>query len=152
MNEIVPGLYVGDAHDARSLPSYIKRVVNCAAELGNIAKLDTASYHHIPLIDDDTFEDTLYFYQSIPGFLRFVDQLPIADHPVFVHCAMGVSRSCSMAVAYILHQRVQRGDDIQSEGKMALDAAYELVMGKRPQAFCGGEWKIYQNALYDYFM
>jgi predicted protein tyrosine phosphatase len=144
-SEIIPNLFVGDYLDAIECKSgdlCIKRVVNCTEELPNVTGMEGEDlYMQIPVNDQDTFEDTLVFYVHIQPFLTFMDKHPLDTHPVLIHCQMGVSRSCSMAVAYLVHTSVCKD----------VDAAYKFVMEKRPQAFMNGIWIVYKNALNDFF-
>lgn len=80
-------------------------------------------------------------HDAIRRFLEFMDEHPLETHPVLVHCQAGISRSCSMIAAYLLHKKLCT----------TVDEAVEFIMVKRSNAFCDGSWVVYRNALNDYF-
>lgn len=97
MDEIVPGVFVGDAISARhqNHKNVIKRVVN-AGQLKNIANVPADDYLCINIEDSGTYED----------LLAFMDAVEPQKKPVLIHCQLGVSRSCSLAVVYLLAKRI----------------------------------------------
>lgn len=89
-SEAAPGLWIGrrlNAAEARLLPPGCD-VIDLCAELPETAVLRLAGYRHFPLLD---------LQAPRPGQLRQVlaalDQSHRAGRPVYVHCAMGYSRS-----------------------------------------------------------
>lgn len=118
-------------------------MVNCAEELCKIAQVTDENYHYIPLLDNDTVEDCILFYQRIKPFLNFMDTVPLEDSPVLIHCYMGVSRSCSMVLAYLLHIGMFT----------KVEDAMQFIISKRSSAFRGDReiLAIYKTALEEYF-
>lgn len=145
IQEIIPNLYVGDEFSVRNMSSTqqntIKRIVNTACEIGNIANYPADFYHHIKLKDDCTFEDLMTFNDSIKPFLAFMEKKSLEDSPVLIHCQMGVSRSCSMLAVYLLHKRVCK----------TFDEAVDYIVAKRPQAFDGGNNRVYALPIIEHF-
>lgn len=92
MDEIVPGVFVGDAISARSADSKIKRVVN-AGQLKNL-----------------------------------------------IHCQLGVSRSCSLMVVYLLVKNICS----------TVDEAIAYVQKKRSVAFINRR-HLYRDVIEDWF-
>lgn len=142
---IIPNLYVGDIFSVKNMTfetkQKIKRIVNTAYELNNIAKYPTNSYMHIKLKDVDTFDDIMLFNDSIKPFLKFIEEEQLDQSPVLIHCHMGISRSCSMIAVYLIHK------DICKNFKEAMD----FIIEKRPHAFNGGNWTIYSQAIDEHF-
>ena len=75
-------------------------------------------YHKINLIDHHSQSLT----KHLDGCLKFIDDALAAEGSVLVHCALGVSRSASIVIAYVsktLH--------------LTFDEAISLVREKRPE-------------------
>lgn len=96
--EQAPGLWIGrrlSQAEAGQLPAGC-HVIDLCAELPEVAALRRPSYRHYPLLD---------LQAPRPGQLRQVlaaiGQLQEAGHPVYVHCAMGYSRSRLVARLYL---------------------------------------------------
>jgi atypical dual specificity phosphatase len=140
--EIIPGLWVGDQDAARRPPREVCRIINCAEEFSNIAPLwatKPQSYMKIGLTDVGDFEDLIVFSQSIRKMIEFVNSSPLEDKPVLYHCAQGISRSASMAAAYLC-----------SSG-MTPQKAVDLLRAKRPCVFDFGTCELYRPALDEHF-
>ena len=100
MDHIYKNLYLGDNHAAENenlLKMYdIKTVINCAAELRNNYK-DLISFD-LNLYDMpeeriiSTFERT---YEFVKKHL---------NNNIFVHCYMGISRSSSFVIFYLMKE------------------------------------------------
>ncbi|KAI1086995.1 dual specificity protein phosphatase 12 [Rostrohypoxylon terebratum] len=101
-------------------------------------------YKHLSIdVDDDVDEDLLVHF---PSAVRFIDSglyppspSDIDDKPptgVYVHCAMGISRSVSCVIAFILHKYPHRFGAAQrrQNSKDAVKSALELVRQARPGA------------------
>lgn len=109
MDEIIPGLYVGNQESARN---FLGEII-CVLEPPYCRADELA--HHVPLLFRGKIPRTKLDLVAgkINGFLR--------KDRVLVHCAQGVERS-PLAVVWFLHSR--RG--------MQLDDAYAYVMAKHP--------------------
>ena len=137
MHEIIPNLYVGDYFSVKFMTEgsreKIRRIVNTAEEIQNVANFPADCYLHLPLKDDCSFEDTMRFNDYMRPFIQFMGQKELSESPVLIHCQMGVSRSCSMAAVYILHKGYVK----------TFDEAVKFIVRKRPQAFSGGINRVY---------
>ncbi|EPS42189.1 hypothetical protein H072_3863 [Dactylellina haptotyla CBS 200.50] len=114
MNEIAPGLYLGDIFAARNA-SYLREngvtsILSIAR--GSLALLngtfadETSSgqpFRHLQIELDDLPQERLLEYleegvQFIDGTLGDQDK----GGKILVHCMQGISRSCSFVVAYLI--------------------------------------------------
>lgn len=96
--QMAPGLWVGrrlTTAQARLLPADCT-VLDLGNELSETPLLRTGRYHHVPLLD-----------LALPGnadverVLALVHDALQCGHPIYVHCAMGYSRSRRLAHAYL---------------------------------------------------
>lgn len=95
---VAPGLWVGRRlcnTQVHHLPSKCT-VVDLANEISETPLLRTAHYHHVPMLDllPPTPED-------VQRVLAIVHDALKCGHSVYLHCAMGYSRSRHMACAYL---------------------------------------------------
>merc|ERR1711974_45107 len=95
----------------------IDTILNLAAELST--DLDTSKYHYLKMGVDDTSLDDLrrYFERT----LAFIEKAKKRDGKILVHCAMGISRSSCIAIAYLMRTL-----------KLKYDDAKQIVLEKRP--------------------
>ena len=147
-SEIIPGLFVGSIASVKhGLPPGVKRVVNCAQEIGNIANVPAGSYLHLDLLDDDTDTDNLKFCRYISVVIKFIDSIPLQQSPVLLHCYEGISRSASMCLAYLMWHHHPQCNTIYN--------GVNFIVSKRQIAFyqCGADNTpmTYWRALYDTF-
>lgn len=75
-------------------------------------------FHHIPIDDSVATDISEYFEQSI----NFIKVNIAQKKNIFVHCQMGISRSASIVIAYLIR-----------EHKMTYRAAYDYVKERRGQ-------------------
>jgi protein-tyrosine phosphatase len=95
---VAPGLWVGrrlSNAQARLLPANCT-VVDLANELSETPALRSARYHHVPLLDLVPPSNA-----DVQHVLALVHDALQCGHPVYLHCAMGYSRSRHMAHAYL---------------------------------------------------
>lgn len=109
INEVWPNLFLGDAYAARDKSRLIQlgitHVVNVAA--GKF-QVDTGAkfYRGTPLeyygieADDNPFFDLSVYFLPVARYIR--DALNIPRSRVLVHCAMGVSRSATIVLAFLM--------------------------------------------------
>lgn len=109
INEVWPNLFLGDAYAARDKGRLIQlgitHVVNVAA--GKF-QVDTGAkfYRGTPLeyygieADDNPFFDLSVHFLPVARYIR--DALNIPRSRVLVHCAMGVSRSATIVLAFLM--------------------------------------------------
>ncbi|KAH9917674.1 uncharacterized protein BXZ73DRAFT_92353 [Epithele typhae] len=119
MDEIVPNLWVGDlpsALDAENLRAHNIRSVLTAMR-GRVSIHETFIRHQINIDDTETSDILQYFVPAITFIQAELDK----GYGVLVHCQAGMSRSVSIAAAYIM---VTQGLDCES--------ALELIRKARP--------------------
>ncbi|XP_008848121.2 dual specificity protein phosphatase 13 isoform X2 [Nannospalax galili] len=109
INEVWPNLFLGDAYAARDKNHLIQlgitHVVNVAA--GKF-QVDTGAkfYHGTSLeyygieADDNPFFDLSVYFLPVARYIR--DALSAPQSRVLVHCAMGVSRSATIVLAFLM--------------------------------------------------
>lgn len=119
VNEITSGLYLTSVYGATReaiIKKGITLLVNAAQEL---PKQEIAGVESIKLFLDDTPYASIYVH-----FDRIADK--IAEHltrggRVMVHCVLGVSRSTSLVLAYLMKYK-----------NMSLKSSFDLVSSRRP--------------------
>jgi len=82
-------------------------------------KYSSFKFHHIPILD----KNNVNIIDFVPEFVKFLDECFAENRVVYVHCQMGISRSVSLVIAYIMQKQ-----------KMKLNDAYKFVKERRPQA------------------
>nr|XP_058909132.1 dual specificity protein phosphatase 13 isoform X3 [Kogia breviceps] len=109
INEVWPNLFLGDAYAARDKNKLtqlgITHIVNVAA--GKF-QVDTGAkfYRGMPLeyygieADDNPFFDLSVHFLPVARYIR--NALSIPQGRVLVHCAMGVSRSATVVLAFLM--------------------------------------------------
>lgn len=131
-NEVYPNLYVGDGTTALSTEVLIKigitHVLNAAQGKGTFYYVNTnAEFYEeygikflgVPAIDMVNFQLKPYFEQAA----NFIDDGIKSNGKVFVHCREGVSRSVTLALAYLM---IKKGMTAQ-EAMRAVRAQREVV-------------------------
>ncbi|XP_075970028.1 dual specificity protein phosphatase 13B-like isoform X4 [Anticarsia gemmatalis] len=114
LNEVYPGLYVGDAVAAKD-KQFLRRMginyVLNTAEGKRYTQVDTdhlyyrdcpgMRYKGFPLMDLPTTDISKYFYIAA----NFIDEAVSSGGRILVHCMMGVSRSATCALAFLMIKR-----------------------------------------------
>uniref|UniRef100_A0A8C2LXJ5 Dual specificity phosphatase 13B n=1 Tax=Cricetulus griseus TaxID=10029 RepID=A0A8C2LXJ5_CRIGR len=109
INEVWPNLFLGDAYAARDKSRLIQlgitHVVNVAAgkfQVDTGAKFyrgTSVEYYGIEA-DDNPFFDLSVYFLPVARYIR--DALNTPQSRVLVHCAMGVSRSATVVLAFLM--------------------------------------------------
>ncbi|XP_013188758.1 dual specificity protein phosphatase 13B isoform X2 [Amyelois transitella] len=129
LNEVYPGLFVGDAVAAKD-KSFLRRMgikyVLNTAEGKRYTQVDTdhlyyrdcpgLRYKGFQMMDLPTTDISKYFHIAA----NFIDEGISSGGRVLVHCLMGVSRSATCAIAFLM---IKRG--------MTLTEAMALVRSRR---------------------
>ncbi|XP_010184107.1 PREDICTED: dual specificity protein phosphatase 13 isoform B-like [Mesitornis unicolor] len=109
VDEVWPNLYVGDLYVARDKTQLsqmgISHVVNAAAgrfhiDTGrNFYKDLPVDYYGVEAEDNPNFDLSIYFY-PVARYIRAALNSPRGK--VLVHCAMGISRSATLVLAFLM--------------------------------------------------
>nr|XP_019938646.1 PREDICTED: dual specificity phosphatase DUPD1-like [Paralichthys olivaceus] len=122
LDEVQPRIYIGDmyaAKDKRTLQAHhITHVLNAADGKFNVNTgpsfyRDTSiTYHGVEAFDMPSFNLSPFFY-SAANFIKNALSSPTGK--VFVHCAMGLSRSSTLVLAYlVIHENMTLVDAIKA--------------------------------------
>ncbi|XP_067674436.1 dual specificity protein phosphatase 16-like isoform X1 [Haliotis asinina] len=118
---ILPFLYLGSQRDALSQETVqvngINYILNLSTNCGQPPFVQDGHFLRIPVNDNYSEKLLPYFYQAF----QFIDKVREANGCVLVHCLAGISRSPTLAIAYIMDHM-----------KMSSDDAYRYVKDKRP--------------------
>jgi len=121
VTQVLPFLYVGNQHDAKNLVNLqscgITRVLNVTAHVPGYHQQEGISYKTLPAADNGQQNISQYFDEA----LEFIDCARRHSANVLVHCVAGVSRSPTIAIAYIMKYL-----------PMSMLEAYSLVKSRRP--------------------
>eukprot|EP00941_MAST-03F_sp_MAST-3F-sp1_P001450 g1450.t1 len=93
----------------------ITHIINCSKDIPNNFE-DTFSYLRVPVGDSEEESIEKYFDMSN----NFIKAAFDNNGTVFVHCSMGISRSTTIIIAYLLHIG------------MSLKQSFHFVSEKRP--------------------
>ncbi|KAG8745380.1 hypothetical protein FRC10_008239 [Ceratobasidium sp. 414] len=103
MDEVIENLWVGDLGAATSLEllkeAGVKYVVSCMR--GKVRVHETMRRYQIPL--DDTQEQDVLSY--LPATIAFIASALASGDGVLVHCVAGMSRSATIAAAYLMQSQ-----------------------------------------------
>jgi len=88
---------------------------------------DKFSYTRLALPDEAEADIANHFQEAF----RIIDSAVLRGERVLVHCQLGVSRSATIVIAYLMHHK-----------QWTLKQAYDYVRSRRRQVFPnGGFWK-----------
>eukprot|EP00742_Colponemidia_sp_Colp-10_P004515 GILJ01004819.1.p1 GENE.GILJ01004819.1~~GILJ01004819.1.p1 ORF type:complete len:171 (-),score=20.11 GILJ01004819.1:382-894(-) len=105
MQEIVPNLFLGSDNDASQSDllrsSNIRFILNCAPSDCKTYFPEQFEYAEVP------WEDVIYqdITEDVKKVVQEIDSHVKNDKAVLVHCLMGVSRSSSVVLAYLMLTR-----------------------------------------------
>ncbi|XP_050192848.1 dual specificity protein phosphatase 13-like [Myiozetetes cayanensis] len=124
VDQVWPNIYLGDAWAARSKTTLqslnITHILNAADgpySINTGAKYYEdlqIKYYGVEAFDDPSFDLSIFFYDAA----NFIGQaLKSSGGKVFVHCAMGVSRSATLVLAFLMiHENMTLVDALKTVG------------------------------------
>ncbi|OAO12361.1 DSP domain containing protein [Blastocystis sp. ATCC 50177/Nand II] len=118
---ILPGLFLGSEYNAADLEwlqaAGVRTIVNVSIEIPCFFE-DQFQYHRIFVDDLPEVELSAHFDQAF----EWIDSSLKEKKPVFVHCQLGVSRSASVVIAYLI-----------KKNRWPYQQAFEYVRERRSQ-------------------
>jgi len=126
MSLVAPGLYVGDEEAATSLPALldagITHVLNCThRDVGKSLAGEPGAPRTCQLGLRDNSSDLPRMSAALTAGVAFIAEAIDSGGSVLVHCHRGISRSPTLAIAYLMQRRRQ-----------ALDVVFEQMRERRP--------------------
>ncbi|NXG23253.1 DS13B phosphatase, partial [Grallaria varia] len=124
VDQVWPNIYLGDAWAARSKTTLqslsITHILNAADgpySINTGAKYYEdlqIEYYGVEAFDDPSFDLSIFFYDAA----NFIGKaLNSSGGKVFVHCAMGVSRSATLVLAFLMiHENMTLTDALKTVG------------------------------------
>lgn len=120
-SRVLPFLYLGNGRDAADLQLLralgATRVLNVTSQLPGYHEERGITYRQIPASDSGHQNLKQYFEEAFD----FIEEARKAGSSVLVHCQAGVSRSATIAIAYIMRHK-----------GLTMVEAYKLVKNARP--------------------
>jgi hypothetical protein len=120
-SQVTEFLYIGGAAAAKDRDNLtqvgITHIINCAANIAPAFYPDDFQYYNIKLRDHSGQDIARYFY----NVFDFIERARRRGGKVFVHCVKGISRSPTMAIAYLMWYK-----------RISMLKALELVRLARP--------------------
>ncbi|XP_046422696.1 dual specificity protein phosphatase 10 [Neodiprion pinetum] len=120
-SRVLPFLYLGNGRDAADLQLLralgATRVLNVTSQLPGYHEERGITYRQIPASDSGHQNLKQYFEEAFD----FIEEARKTGSSVLVHCQAGVSRSATIAIAYIMRHK-----------QMSMVEAYKLVKMARP--------------------
>ena len=122
ISQVLSWLYLGSFANACDLEELrrnnIKYILNCAVECKNENLPSDIKELHLKLVDEPEFDITKYFKQTND----FINKVRTAGGNLLVHCKVGLSRSPTVIIAYLMKYY-----------EFTADSAINYIKRKRPQ-------------------
>ena len=122
LSQILSWLYLGSFANACDLEELkrnnIKYILNCAVECKNENLPSDIKELHLKLVDEPEFDITKHFKQTND----FINKVRTAGGNLLVHCKVGLSRSPTVIIAYLIKYY-----------EFTADSAINFIKRKRPQ-------------------
>ena len=122
LSQILSWLYLGSFANACDLDELkrnnIKYILNCAVECKNENLPSDIKELHLKLVDEPEFDITKHFKQTND----FINKVRTAGGNLLVHCKVGLSRSPTVIIAYLIKYY-----------EFTADSAINFIKRKRPQ-------------------
>jgi protein-tyrosine phosphatase len=128
MNEIIPNLFLGDATFVymEDIPDF-KFIVNCCPEITCEYPKQFQNIEYLKFHDDRSENKRLISLVEEKKTLENIFNFLERNEKVLVHCAMGIQRSATIVVCFLVRYR-----------NMSIKEAVKHVIKKRPQCFQTG--------------
>lgn len=100
MNKVLPGLYVGNYRDSKDSTQLERFQITHIVAIHDAARKLHSDKHYLCVLASDTPEQNLTQY--FPLCNDFIHAARLRGGHVLIHCLAGMSRSVTVAVAYIM--------------------------------------------------
>ncbi|CAH0381157.1 unnamed protein product [Bemisia tabaci] len=100
MNRVLPGLYVGNYRDSKDSAQLDRFKITHILAIHDAAKKLHSDKHYLCVLASDTPDQNLSQYFSLCN--DFIHAARLRGGNVLIHCLAGMSRSVTIAVAYIM--------------------------------------------------
>ncbi|XP_018320356.1 dual specificity protein phosphatase 22 isoform X2 [Agrilus planipennis] len=100
MNKVLPGLYVGNYRDSKDASQLEKHHITHILAIHDTARKLHSDKHYLCVMASDSPDQNLTQYFSLCN--DFIHAARLRDGNVLIHCLAGMSRSVTVAVAYIM--------------------------------------------------
>ena len=129
--QVAPLLFLGAQSDAFDLETLLQlnitHVLNVAKECSIPDNIQTALHTKSISLEDHSDENIAMHFSDCSDFIRTALE---KNEGVIVHCRMGISRSATIVMAYLMRY----GIDVQIPKAMSYDAAFTHVRTTRREA------------------
>ena len=137
---ITSWLFIGDRADAADVDKLLRlgitHVLNVATNCPAPPHALQFVYEHLPIFDTDTQK----IADVLPRAVAFIRDAHVSGGRILVHCIMGVSRSVTLAAAYLISA---------SGPRLPLSTALAMLIKQRPIAMPNSGFRL-QLALYEF--
>ncbi|XP_055600934.1 mucin-1 [Uranotaenia lowii] len=100
MNKVMPGLYVGNYRDSKDYQQLDRFQITHIVSIHDSPRRFHPDKHYLCVMAADTPDQNLSQYFSVCN--DFIHSARLKDGNVLIHCLAGMSRSVTVAVAYIM--------------------------------------------------
>ncbi|XP_004931548.1 dual specificity protein phosphatase 22 isoform X1 [Bombyx mori] len=100
MNKVLPGLYVGNYRDSKDTVQLEKYKITHILSIHDAARRLHSDKHYLCIMASDSPDQNLTQYFSLCN--DFIHAARLREGNVLIHCLAGMSRSVTVAVAYIM--------------------------------------------------
>ncbi|XP_055534949.1 protein phosphatase Slingshot homolog 3 [Wyeomyia smithii] len=100
MNKVMPGLYVGNYRDSKDYQQLDRFQITHIVSIHDSPRRFHSDKHYLCVMAADTPDQNLSQYFSVCN--DFIHAARLKDGNVLIHCLAGMSRSVTVAVAYIM--------------------------------------------------